>query len=373
MGDANVLSGNIQSGIYVFNGSTNTTIEGNIIGYAADGASAVGNIHSGIWVEGGAEAQVFDNQIGNNARDGVTVAGSGTQTAIYGNTIADNTDIGIDFDNNGVTANDPSGGDADSGPNDLLNFPVINSVGADGSASLNYDITLDVPANTPGYRIDFFKNTSADPTGFGEGEIYLGTIDVPGAGNHTGTLTARVTVDIGDIISTTTTRKTGTLTYDITSEFSQNATAVDADPASLTVAKTVAPLNAGDYDLPGSDVVYTFAVTNEGDGAVDTDSIILIDSLPPEIIFYYGDHDGPGPSTDVVGFEETSTSLSFDPNSDALFSNGTTKPSDLSECNYTPSAGYDPNVKYVCFNPKGRMLGGDPNPNFNIRFRARIQ
>jgi len=74
-----------------------------------------------------------------------------------------------------------------------------------------------------------------------------------------------------------------------------------------------------------------------------------------------------------VGFEETGTSLSFDPNTDALFSDGAAKPANLSECDYTPAAGYDPNVKYVCFNPKGQMLGGDPHPNFNIKFRARIQ
>jgi len=213
-----------------------------------------------------------------------------------------------------------------------------------------------VPTNTPGYRIDLFKSTVGDPTGYGEGEIYLGTIDVSGSGNHTGSFTAGVTVSVGDIISATTTRKTGPLTYDITSEFSQIATVINANPASLRVTKTLAPLNAGDYYLPGTDVIYTFAVTNEGNGAVDTDTVILIDSLPPEITFFNGDHDGPGPSTAVVGFEETGTSLSFDPNTDALFSDGAVKPANLSECDYIPAVGYDPNVKYVCFNPKGQLL-----------------
>jgi len=32
-GDGNVLSGNSQSGAYIYNGSTNATVEGNIIGY----------------------------------------------------------------------------------------------------------------------------------------------------------------------------------------------------------------------------------------------------------------------------------------------------------------------------------------------------
>jgi len=180
-------------------------------------------------------------------------------------------------------------------------------------------------------------------------------------------------VSSGDIISATTTRKTGALTYDVTSEFSQNATALDANPASLTVAKTVSSLTAGDYNIPGSDVIYTFSVTNEGQGAVDEDTIVIIDALPPEVTFFYGDYDGPGPSSNVVGFEETDTSLSFDPNSDALFSNDNVKPANLSECDYSPSAGYDSNVKFICFNPKGSMSGGTPSPNFNIHFRARIK
>jgi len=322
----------------------------------------------------GASATILGNFVGTNGigtiivqngDEGIAIETSGTSATIGDGSVAGQNIIGGNLDAN-IDVLDSSSAVID---NNLIGI----GAGADGSASLDYDITLDVPANTPGYRIDFFKNTSADPTGHGEGEIYLGAIEVSGAGSHIGTFTAGMMVSIGDDISTTTTRKTGPLTYDITSEFSQNATAIDANPALLSVVKTVAPLNTGDYYIPSTDIIYTFAVTNEGDGAVDTDTVLLIDSLPPEIIFFNGDHDGPGPSTEVVGFEETGTSLSFDANTDALFSDGVAKPANLSECDYVPAAGYDPNIKYVCFNPKGQMLGGDSNPNFSIRFRARIQ
>ena len=389
-GEGNIIAntGTGYVGLLIQNGAT-ATVSGNTLrdgnGYAAvnfaDTGTNVtfhdniitGDTGDGILASSGAQLTAYNNTISGNTGDGVNVSGT---AAIYGNNIHNNGGLGINLSftgdtANGVTAND--GGDGDNGPNDLLNFPLINEIGADGTSSISYDITLDVPANTPGYRIDFFKNSAADPTGHGEGEIYLGTIEVSGAGNHTGSLSAGVTVGIGNIISATTTRKTGSLTYDITSEFSQNAISVDANPASLTVIKTVEPLNTGDYDLPGSDVIYSLAVTNEGDGAVDTDSIVLIDSVPSEIIFFYGDHDGSGPSTDIIGFEETGTSLSFNANTDALFDDGNTKPTNLSECDYMPVSGYDPNVKYVCFNPKGQMLGGDPNPNFEIRFRGKIR
>jgi uncharacterized repeat protein (TIGR01451 family) len=359
-------------------GSTNSTIENNKFGVSADETTLLGLQYSAIYAASSGSTLIGDgttsgkNIIANGTNSGITVTSSGP-VAILANEIRDNIGIGIDLGDNALTLNDEN--DTDTGSNNLLNFPVINEIGAEGANSIDYDFNLDVPNDVNGYRIEFFKNDSAHSTGYGEGEVYLGFLDIAHGGgdiNFTGTLSTNVPIDVDDVISATTTRKTAS-SFDITSEFSLSATTITSNPASLTVAKTVAPLNAGDYDLPGSDVVYTFTVTNEGGGAVDTDSIVLIDSLPSEIIFYFGDHDGPGPSTDVVGFEESNTSLSFDPNADALFSDDPTKPSDLSECDYTPSAGYDPNVKYVCFNPKGAMLGGDPNPNFNIRFRARIQ
>jgi len=133
---------------------------------------------------------------------------------------------------NGVTGNDS--GDGDNGPNDLLNFPVLNGIVADGTVDIGYDFNLDVPSNGNGYRIDFFKNTTADGSGHGEGEIHLGSLDVAHAGgdlNFTGTMTASASVSVDDIISTTTTRKTGGSTYDITSEFS--AQAVCGQPSTM--------------------------------------------------------------------------------------------------------------------------------------------
>jgi len=117
---------------------------------------------------------------------------------------------------------------------------------------------------------------------------------------------------------------------------------------SLTASETLSPLIAGDYMLPGKDVIYSYLVTNEGVGSVSTDSIVLITAVPAQTTFFMGDHDGPGPSADVIGFEETATTLTFDPNTDAQFSNASTKPSTLAGCTYTPAAGYDPNVTFIC-------------------------
>ena len=53
---------------------------------------------------------------------GVSVR-AGTGTAILGNSIYGNQTVGIDLNNDAVTLNDT--GDADAGPNNLQNFPVL--------------------------------------------------------------------------------------------------------------------------------------------------------------------------------------------------------------------------------------------------------
>ena len=126
------------------------------------------------------------------------------------------------------------------------------------------------------------------------------------------------------------------------------------------------------YAIPGSDVLYTINVTNSGSSPIDEDSLFLVDTLPPETDFFNGDHDGPG--SGVVGFAETDSGLTFNAGTDVRFSNAASKPTSFIACTYAPSAGYDPNVRHICFNPKGRLRDGTlyPDSEFSLAFRARI-
>lgn len=140
------------------------------------------------------------------------------------------------------------------------------------------------------------------------------------------------------------------------------------NPAILAGSKTTRTVTGG-YALPGNDMYYTISVNNIGTGATDDDSVFLVDSLPTEVEFYRG------PLASVpVTFSETGTGLDpFDYAADVGFSNAAAKPTSFAQCNYTPAAGYDPAVRYICFNPKGAMAAGDPNPQFTYEFRVRIK
>src|SRR5262249_4694826 len=119
------------------------------------------------------------------SRTGVVIGFATNETAtvgnaILGNNIFGNGQLGIDLAADGVTNNTPGG--PHSGPNDLQNFPVLTLAGLAGSDPVVRG-TLNSAANTT-YRIEFFANSQADPSGHGQGQSFLGftavTTDVNG-------------------------------------------------------------------------------------------------------------------------------------------------------------------------------------------------
>ncbi len=146
--------------------------------------------------------------------------------------------------------------------------------------------------------------------------------------------------------------------------------------AELTGQKSAAvydPLSEGLYMVPGNDVVYTITFTNIGDGAADSDSVEIIDAVPPEIEFYNGDIDDGGPETTAVIGNDNGSGLTFNYAADVGYSNSGSAPTNFAACTYVPSAGYDANVTYICVNPTGVMAAGSPDPSFEVKFRARIK
>lgn len=148
-------------------------------------------------------------------------------------------------------------------------------------------------------------------------------------------------------------------------------------PALLGLAKSSASWNDGVnpvFDLPGNDVTYTLRVTNTGQGQTSSDSVIVIDTLPANVTFFNGDADGGGAETNPVYFVDASSGLTFSYATDVRYSDAASLPASFAACSYTPAAGYDAAVRYVCINPKGVMTRstGAPDPAFEVKFRARI-
>jgi CSLREA domain-containing protein len=237
-------TGNIVSGNTVLNSSLNG------IAFDADANAATGNEVAGTVNGAGVEVNGNGNTIGpnNSLHDntatftGLAVDG-GTGNTITQNKIDSNFGLGIDLGDDGVTANDPAP-DADTGPNNRQNFPLLTSASllGNGSVRVKGDLT-----STPGrtYRIEYFASPACNSSGNGEGATFIGfslqgtdaagtlTIDT-GAG-----LTAPVTA--GQAITATATDQT---TGD-TSEFSACVTAADAPQASPFVVNTNADHDDG--------------------------------------------------------------------------------------------------------------------------------
>ena len=216
-GAGNVLSGN-HSGIYIGgNGATGNLVQGNFIGTDFSGTAALANVGDGIELRftsgnsiGGA-ADGAANTIAFNGGDGVAVF-SGVDNAILPNSLFSKVGLGIDLIPNGVTPNDA--GDGDTGANNLQNFPVLTSA---TSGSTTVVGTLNSKANTQ-FRIEFYSNSACDPSGYGEGETFLGSTDVntDGNGNASFVFNSSASVPVGYFITATATDPNNN-----TSEFSQ--------------------------------------------------------------------------------------------------------------------------------------------------------
>jgi len=76
----------------------------------------------------------------------------------------------------------------------------------------------------------------------------------------------------------------------------------------------------------------------------------------------------------VIDFDAGETDLTFNEATDLGFSDGATPPTDMSQCNYTPATGYDDDITFICFAPKGAMSEGTITSSaFAINFRTGIK
>lgn len=249
---------NVMGGINILNMKIDHTIANSTItnnggpGIEIDGNSNVdvdSNMISGntigILVNGTATGGMHDNTITGNGT-GIALAGTGTGVAISGNSIFSNTGLGIDLGNDGVTPNHIG---FLAGPNNFQNHPVLANARVSGGNTILQG-NMNSLANSV-YRMEFFSNTACNPSGFGDGQNFLGfalvTTDATGNAAFTDTLMG-VSVPVGAAITSTATDSVGN-----SSEFS------------ACVLATVLPLQLLDFTASanGSHIVLGWVTARE--------------------------------------------------------------------------------------------------------------
>lgn len=197
----NVIGANGGDGVAIVGGSS-VVVQDSRIGTDLTGTVDLGNAGAGVSVGPGATGMPgvtiggtrggWANRIAFNGGDGVEIVGEVTDVPIRLNRIHGNGGLAIDLGGDGVTQNDRHDPfDADTGPNDLQNFPTLRSATASGGTTTVRGNLQSSPSTT--FDVDVFTNPSCDPSGRGEAERPLGTVrvttDALGRGVFTATFT----------------------------------------------------------------------------------------------------------------------------------------------------------------------------------------
>jgi hypothetical protein len=284
-GNNNVITGNVidacgnRAGVG-FEGfgnpslsNTGNVVQGNYIGTDASGRHTIDpNGHSfgggyGVEVNGGSGTGTAGNLIGGTALgQGNVIAGSisdgvlvfvSTGNAILGNSIHDNGGQGIHLFNGG---------------NNNQAAPVLTSASS-SSSSTTISGTLQSVAGTM-FRIEFFANTTADPSGYGQGRTYLGFTTVTTNSSGTGSFTVTLTTPLPagqTVLSATATNQTTNDTSGFARDVSIPVVSAITAPLAPVAVNTAVNVSASFTDgIPST--THT-AVWNWGDSTTSTGTV----------------------------------------------------------------------------------------------------
>ena len=319
--EGNVISGNDAAGVILR--GVGSFVLGNNIGTDAGGTNPLPNtlgvIIDGVGQTVGAVSALGANTIAFNAGPGVAATDPLASGSIRGNSIFSNDGLGIELGVAGPQPNDAL--DADSGPNTLQNFPTILSVNSAATTTVAGNF---VSAASTTYVLDFYGNSTLDPSNHGEGQRYLGSgnVTTDGSGSATFNVTGLGATFPNEFVTATATDPLGN-----TSEFSMGVSVtttgtptIDTDSLLITIVDTdieeqsfgVPMLDVDEgqlLDLTGdfsnADPATVQVQVDWGDGIVDNATIIGDVSFASAHVFV-DDNPSNSPS-DVYGLFVTAT------------------------------------------------------------------
>jgi titin len=199
-GAGNIVVLNALDGVRLSgSGASGNRVQGNFLGTGPNGTSALGNGGNGVAVVGasgntiGGTTAGAGNTIAFNGNDGALVD-TGSGNAIQQNSIYSSGNLGI------VLLNGGNNGQA---------APVLTAVTSDDSSTTIAGTLSSAPNTT--LTVEFYANDVCNPSGYGEGQTFLGaatvTTDDNGAATFTVTLDGGVAA--GQYVSATATDPAG--------------------------------------------------------------------------------------------------------------------------------------------------------------------
>ncbi len=234
----NTIQNNTEIGVYIFGEDgniLNNVIRGNLgPGIQADVLNFLqddrGLLISGNDILSNGGAGIMSTQAGRLGADSIIT--------IRENSISENRGLGIDWKNDGVSANDA--GDSDLGPSGLQNYPELIL----DPETRDIDGTLRSKPNQ-NYRIEVFSNDECDSSGHGEGLNFEESFSVQTDGD------GNVSFVIGGVSGDRSVTVTATDSKGNTSEFSACATKVDVEPFIVNSVGDEADENAEEGNFDG--------------------------------------------------------------------------------------------------------------------------
>jgi hypothetical protein len=255
-GQGNVISGNgIGIDLKLF-GEVPSLIQGNFIGTDRTGTLPLGNAWGGLNLIGG-----YNHVGGVEAGAGNIIAFNGgpglsaeVPTWIQGNRIFSNSELGIE----------------DAG----THYPVLSYAFTSPSSTLITGTLRGIPQTT--YRIEFFASDACDPSGFGEGQRFLGftTATVYPNGRVPFTFDFPEALSVPSVVTAT-----GTSAYEGTSHFSPCRGVLSPESVGLSVWQTDHP----DPASLRSNITYSITISNAGPSRAT--NVVLENVFPDQARF----------------------------------------------------------------------------------------
>jgi uncharacterized repeat protein (TIGR01451 family) len=253
-------------------GADGVLIQGNRLGTLADGVTVAGAAGKGIDSFASSHSIIGPSAAGGaggNVIAGNTIAAvelvQGTQNRIFTNSLFANAEPPIDFDRlKAVTPNDPC--DADSGTNDLQNFPVITSAVSNGT-TVTVIGTLNSTASAQ-FTVELFADTAASA----QARTPLGSVTVTTNASCQGAFSATVPFVYAPSMVV---RATATSSAGSTSQLSASAPVTLSGPA---LAKSFSP------SLIETNGISTLTVTLTNTTSLPIVGVAFTDTYPAGLV-----------------------------------------------------------------------------------------